>query len=360
MANVSVARWADDPQAESVMKGRKVPWKVQRVPVEDLDFDASRANRGRVDEKLSDDRVTEYAMSMLDGDAFPRPVLNKQAGGKYYILSGNHRCRGVKEAEFADLEAYVVEIDDALLLDLLPMLFNIHHGINVPTEAKYEQARYMVLTYGVDKKQASKDYRISYEGFCAYLRGLEAVDRLAKYGIDGAKLPRAVQIKLNTVSNQHAFTAIGQLLIRFKLDSERALHLIEEARDAPNELEALQVVARVNDQLVQERRGDRRQANSVPVPIRDRLFRQINGLVNMLAKHKTAKACQITNPQDLEAINAKVKTVVEQATALFGYPGGGAQQQRAGEGPAGPARPAGAAPGGRGADPRGRRTAHVR
>lgn len=359
--SVTTLYWADDPQAESVMRSRHLAWEVKKVKIVEINFDASKTNRGRIDEKFSDDRITEYAMSMLDGDAFPRPVLNKMASGQYYILSGNHRCLSVREAEFGEVEAYVVQIDDLLLLDLLPMLFNIHHGVNVPTEAKYEQARYMVLTYKVDKKIAAKDYRISYEGFCIYLRGLEAVDRLAQYGIDGAKLPRAVQVKLNTIVNEHAFTSVGQLLTHFKLDTTRALQLIEEARDAPNELEALQVVARVNDQLVAERRSNR--VIDTPVPIRDRLFRQLHGLINMLNKYKSAKACQITTPQDLAAIHAKFQQIVDRGAILFGYSGQqpeAAVDSRPGAQPQTAPRGEEPTPGSNQRAARGRRTTHVR
>lgn len=359
--NAEVIQWADDPKAEAILRGRDLTWHVQRIPVDEIDFDASTANQGRITEKISDDRVTEYAMAMIDGEVFPRPVLNKMVEGRYYILSGNHRCRGAREAAAPDVEAYVIKTVDALVIDFLPMLFNLSHGVNVSTEARYEQARRMVAQYKLDRKVVASAYRISYGGFCDFLRGLEAIDRLHRINIDGTKMPRLVQCKLNTIANSNSFAAVGQLISSAGMETDRAIQLIDAVRSAPNEMEALQEVIRVRDQLATERRTDR-PANTPPVPIRDRLFRQVHALLNSLTKHKTGKACQITTPGDQAAINGKIKQIVERATVLFGYPGGDTRSPAAGNNQSPDPEPGGqgGVPGAPAPAPRGRRTSHVR
>lgn len=308
--------WSDDTMAEQVLSEKKIPFETRQVKIKEIDFVRSRANRGRLEDKLDQDRVNDYGVAMLDGAKFPRLVMNQQADGSYFILSGVHRSHAAHEAGLTSVEAYCIKTTDLLLLDMLPMLFNLTHGVNVSSESRFAQAKYLVDTYDIDRKTAARDLRVNYHAFCEYLRAVAVMSKLQEMGVDGAKLPRYIVIKLNTLTNDNVFREAGSLLARFRVDGPRSSALIDQLKEQGTETGAMAIIKEMEEALLAEQRPSR--PGTTTLSIRNRLLRQVQGLLNMLMKAKSRKAIQVTDSEDVEVFRGKLAAIHERAVALFG------------------------------------------
>ncbi len=314
-SSMKIGNWVDDPQAESTLKAKKIKFQVVTLPVSQIDFDASMSQRGRLMEKLDQDKTNRYGVEMLDGAKFPRPVLNAH-GHKYVILSGNHRGNAAKDAGFTHLEAYVVAIDDPMLLDLLPMTFNIKHGDNVSVDERMEQAKFLIATYSLDRKQVAKDLGLRYEGLNTYLRRQGAVERLEARGVSTVNLSDVILEDLSKIANDNVFFQAGKVITQNRIRGAAATELIKEVREKKTELEALDVIAR-HEQQAAGTRGKADGPSRGNLRVRVKFLRAVSSLLNMLKRYKNAKSLQITNEEDIELVRSQSADLFTRFHELF-------------------------------------------
>ena len=310
-------KWIDDLIAEPELSKRKIKWEVEAVPIDQIDLNYD--NMGRIADRIDPDKVNEYGAKMLDGVPFPRPILNcwpGKGGKKYRVVGGNHRTGGAKEAGFTHLEAYVIETTDEYILETLPMALNIIHGKNVSNDERLAQAKRAIDAHGVKATQAANDLGIVVNTLNEYMRGCKTIERLNKMGIDGNKLQKKVLARMDTVTNDNTFTALGTTLVKFKVETERAVALVDEAKNKPTEMASLEVV----DKFAKTMRALKRpETQTITLQTRAKFFRLLSGLSNCLKAHPSLRKLQITDAEDQEVARDKFAELFADATEIFGH-----------------------------------------
>lgn len=112
--------------------------KTDLIFIDDIVIDAGT----QVRVKLNDEKVSDYAESMRDGDVFPRPVVYFD-GSRYILADGFHRYFAMKEngEPMVDCEVINGPLRDAKLHAIEA---NNRHGIQLTKEDKLRQVEWML------------------------------------------------------------------------------------------------------------------------------------------------------------------------------------------------------------------------
>lgn len=363
--------WRDDDLAAKRIKDQGADYHRASLQISQIDLEASKANLGRLGRKIDDDRVLRYAIAMQDGACFPVIVVVKLPSGKYLILGGVHRVIAVIEGEFPcqEVEAYIVDSDDARVRDFLMVLLNADNGLNEPQTLMIEHARRLHETHKVSLESVAADFYMKESVLAKYVRDKKVQARLDGAGLR-SDLPKETIFALHSVKNESRFLLLGRLFTDFEITGGAAAAFVREVRDL-DEAVAEAKVAAYRERLVAEIKAKEAAAAKAPravsaVAVRNRIFRQMDVLAASLAV-ETAAACQITSTEHLEEANVRFRTIFDRAVALGLFRLSPATSKASDQPGPSPAGGNGVAVGAEGmaaatgaAAPRGRRTTHVR
>lgn len=199
-----------------------VPYSIQSVPLSKIDFKESQHNGARLDDALVEHKIEDYMQAFRNGDAFPRPVMHKTATG-YVILSGNQRCESVRRLanegdlpKTLNLEAYVVDTQDKLLLEIIARIGNVSHGEGITKTHRLVHAVDMVERCGLSSSDAAKYWTVSTQAINEHIKANKVRRTLQKSGVEAHRLPlttlsplakldfdEGAQVKLGTLATQH-------------------------------------------------------------------------------------------------------------------------------------------------------------
>jgi len=211
--------WTDDPQAESQLSNVGLAWTRVDVRFCDIAIKESLENNARLDKPLCEETALEYACSLQGGAKFPAPVFKLNGGGKYRVLSGNHRVGGVDllidsrdlTADEAIFErAYVVATDDTAMIELVCRSANRWQGRRQGKAEAFEHARWMMKKYNMSIDELSKHFFLSVK----FLRDRFRADEL-RMEIQSNNVPTS-----NLTDNQ--IITLGRLAFNKKLLSRAA------------------------------------------------------------------------------------------------------------------------------------------
>ncbi len=124
---------------------------TEAFPLEDLDIDAARANRSRLDIAIDLERVESYGNAMKRGTRFPPIVVADIPNHPYQLITGLHRIGGAKHAELAELSAYIVHQPDSMQRDLLELAINSIEGAAPDHRRKLLLATNFIERYAAQK-----------------------------------------------------------------------------------------------------------------------------------------------------------------------------------------------------------------
>jgi len=128
----------DVRKEERLLQARGFNYTTITVPLSDIDLESSRIWNGRVEteSRLSEDKVFDYALRMLDGETFPYGIVYREKpSAKLNIVSGVHRAHGAVEAELPSLTWF--EITDPITpetvdrIKALGIESNTRHGLGL-------------------------------------------------------------------------------------------------------------------------------------------------------------------------------------------------------------------------------------
>ena len=201
-------RWTCDPPAEQDMHTLGVTkWRLENIDISKINVPDSWKNHARLRCPRNEDVIEAYRAAMTRGDRFPRVVLFELPNGRYLLAGGNHRTAGAAKAGLKTVGAYVVKSDDEFVLDQLPRLLNLKHGLPVPNDEKYAQAVDCVMRYGRSCNDTAKMYGLgekTLEGKVA-IRRLD--QRLSVLGLRPEILSETIRKSLSTLKNDNELRA---------------------------------------------------------------------------------------------------------------------------------------------------------
>jgi ParB-like chromosome segregation protein Spo0J len=291
-------RWLS---CESLLKRKEVVFEERVIPLEAINWSV-KDNRGRlIGERVDTDRVLEIAILLTDHEPMPMPVLNEGAPGRYDIVDGAHRCYAAREASLAFLRCYVVRIEDMVLLELLPTLFNQLNGVRNVEEELLLQASNLIDHWGWTIQDAVKEYRIRSEHALQTYRKIQAANkRLAMRGFRPEELTQAIRLKANTLTNDNVFAETVRLALRHGVTGDQFEEVHADiVRYGNTEADALRMVQLWNEKLT---KSGKKQARKPDKPKYLNLLKQLKGLRTKLEKGRNRKGLQIATAAEVEEL----------------------------------------------------------
>lgn len=306
--------WVKDLIAEAKMKKMGVKWEYKTIKIADIDVKGSRFNNARVDQAIIEDMVLDYALAMMNGDAFPAIIVVHRKAG-FFVLSGNNRTAAAIEAELTEIDAYVLVSDDAAVVELITRSANRWVGGRCSKKEAVVHARALIIN-GVSRKDAADIMGVRYDWLVQELRLDDMRDDLLKLGVDTTKVSRVAITKLMPLAhNENVLRETAALLARHKVSGEEASSLIESLKLQKSEAASMRVISEFESQF---RQSAPRQDVPVKQPVRTRFLKSFNALFNTLSGKRTMRDIQVTNIDDQTELLSKWETMRSRLDGIFG------------------------------------------
>lgn len=302
-------RWLKDPKAENNLRGLGIRFEVVTgIALSNIDRQEGMRRQVRLGGKLTETTVFTYATAMeKDGAAFPMPILQKERR-VYWPWSGNHRLASYDLSDTEEpktVDAYVVEVHDPVMQDLLPRLVNTWEAVvGMSREEAVINARYMVDRHSMGVTEAAKLFGVRPEQI--YRHGVieEMKKRVASLGVPTNGFASIQLEKMHTISNLNALRGVAALLHENKVKGEEALAIINDVRKASTEAQQLSELDKWKKVYTDRKKVLKDKAKKATVKLphkqvqRDRLIKLITGLKVFAEVNKTLTQAQLTDPAD--------------------------------------------------------------
>jgi len=225
--------WYDDLKAESDLRRMAVVFSKVSIPFAKIDIVESQKNGARLNDAIRHHKVDDYKQAFRNGDTFPRIVVHKTATG-YVILSGNQRSEAIRQLiaegelpKTVEVEAYLVDTRDKLLLELIARSANVAHGEGIPKSERLQMAVYFVRQLGVSAADAAKYQTVSVGAVREHIRAEEVRETLQKSGIEAHRLPTSSLVPLSKLDyDESAQVKIGTLATQHNPPAERIRQVV--------------------------------------------------------------------------------------------------------------------------------------
>lgn len=182
-------RWRRDDLAEDLLNRLGLIWEEKAIRLDSIDWGESLNNGARLDQPIIEELVEDYAMAMLDGSAFPKPVVHSYRGKSPVILSGNQRLESAKRVAKDDaVPVYFLTTEDKLKADLFLRMANVALGERSSRENRFQQAIYAVRVLGISMTDASKMFLVSDSAISLRIRSQDIRRELDKANVPNAEM----------------------------------------------------------------------------------------------------------------------------------------------------------------------------
>jgi hypothetical protein len=328
-------QWTDDPQAESQLSALGLAWTRADVSFSQVDVTFSLKNNARLDKPLCEDTAMEYACAMLDGAKFPAIVLRMNGGGKYRVLSGNHRVGGVEilidngdlDSQTAIFErAYVITSDDPAMIELVTRAANRWQGRRQGKTEAFEHARWMMQRYSMTVQELSKHFCLPVKWLKDRLRAETIRAEIQAAGTPTSNLNETQIVKLGQLDfNRRLQQRAAAVAQEYKLKNDEVKNLVDKVKVAAQNgeqsgietMKELEGAYRATKLRVPEASAANRR------PIRARFYTHLNGFHNFLKCGNKGKSfsdldqIQIANKHDRHEAHEIWKQLKKALDTLF-------------------------------------------
>lgn len=330
-------RWVKDPKTEALLRDElHIDFKVKdHIPLSEIDLEEGlRHQTSLTAGRLDEDILLDMAMKMeAPAAAFPMPILQwerKRKGKTYWPWAGNHRCAAFNIANINDVDpdkkmvdAYVVEVHDPVMMDLMPRLADAWESKKGPRkEERILHARTMIEKHGMRVEEAARLFGIpNKDHIYRDQRAEEAKERVEKLGIITNGFSRTLLMRLHSISdNPNVLKRTAQLFHQYGLKGKEADHVISDVRRAGTESSKIVELERWERTLEQRLRPKRKETAQLPHSEvnRERLFRYLTGLSRFLDVNKTIYQAQISDPVHLELAKREWNKISSGMETLLG------------------------------------------
>lgn len=311
---------ARDPRTEQFLQAEAVDFDFRKdVPIEDFDIVSSLRNQARLGPAIDKDRVTEYALAMLDGIDFPAVVSYKAPNGKFVLVTGNHRLHAALESEKKTFDTYVVKTEDPMLLDRMTRSINSIEGVRPTRKEAVAQAVYLVERRHLTAKAAAQEFHLPLEVVQRAMRTAATRQRLGRLGESPETLPETSLAMLNAVRNDNVLKPLAELIRQASLPIPTVQALVQEVKDEPTEAGQLRIVQSWRGRADVKDRIGKYKGGTVKKPLRGadmetKLLGLFGVLANAVANKRNLEDLGITSPKSQERVKQawlEAKAVVQ-------------------------------------------------
>jgi hypothetical protein len=317
--------WCDDLKAESDLRRLGVPFEKTSIKFSDIDLKESQVNGARLEDSIIATLVDDYMQGFRNGDNFPRPIVHKTATG-YVILSGNQRSESIRRlieageiAKTFQMEVYLVDTTDPLLLEIIARSGNVAHGGRSSKEERMSHAVYSVRKLGMRSADAAKIYNVSATNINMHIRAEDERRSLAESGIDTSRVANAALEPLARLKfDEPAKKKLGSVISQYVPTAERVRQVVGVMAKAKTTADRFQQVKELERELsaaFHSNGNGKHHANGnghskAPLrPRRDKLVSILTRLANFLDSENDGQGftsldeLQVASAADIELIN---------------------------------------------------------
>lgn len=241
-----------EPQTEAFLDRGQWTYEYEgNVSFDQIDIKYSSDNPARLNRKLDEDRVLQYAEHMQEGVDFPAIVLLAPSDLGVYaydVATGMHRLSAADIAQGKapkHIDAYVVTEADRYRRELLIRMLNILNG-NPPTLV--EQVMHIIFLHQNFKQsivQLCKEWHVKENTVRTHLRAEQTRIRARQFGYD---LDRVKHLSLTTLGDMnivHSDKVFGEIIafvVHHGVTNAQITEICKSAKTARDEQQALDIV----------------------------------------------------------------------------------------------------------------------
>lgn len=310
---------SSDPGAEAVMAKLGVRWELHTIPLNLIDFETSFKNNARPI-ALDPNTVEDYRCTMERGDDFPPIVVYRTPRGEYVTMGGNHRIEAARLAGRATVAAYVVQVTDVGLRDLLTQTLNVPVGQRPAHDDFVAQAVAHMQEYNTTPKLAAERYGITENSIRKAIRERTQAHRFRAAGISNEGLRKKAIEYLCRIDNDPAFVQAHGLIKEAKLPDdkiEELVNAIREQRTEGGQLAVIQQFAERDDirLRLQEVAVDGPGRRQAPSPAQ-KLTGLLKQSIRMYTQYPSRGRMGLTSEDDYQKVGGLIAQLAEHHATL--------------------------------------------
>lgn len=323
--------WYDDLKAESDLRRMSVIYSKVAIQFSRIDLKESQVNGARLNDAIRHHKVEDYMQGFRNGDTFPRIVVVKTPTG-YVILSGNQRMEAIRRLieagelpKSVEVEAYLVDTKDKLLLEIIARSANASHGEGDTKEERIQQAMYCHKRLGLSVKDAAKSFLVSDTAIHQNLKAEEVRNKLQRAGVDAHSASIASLVPLAKLDyDESSQMKLGTLAVQHSVPSERIKQVASTVAKQTSAQGRIQKIREFEKELADSAHASNGHSrghielerSKVPLrPRRDKLISLLSRLSNFLESEnagepfRSLEELQVTTQSDREKVNTLGKKV---------------------------------------------------
>ncbi len=314
-----------NPTYEQALTQQGVQWTyVEQVPLVEINASKGLKNQARLESPLEDELVEAYTLAYKAKSEFPPLVLHKPGRGQYVPIDGNHRLEASNKAGRKWHDAYVVDVQDQMIVDRMTWVFNnLVNGKRLSREDCLQHAITFVRKYGHTCRAAAKEWGLNESGVNKAVRAVNTREKIEEVGVRVPQsAPNDVIIRLGEMvqAGDAVLKAAAEAVFRSGVSAKDVDVLAASVKAARNEEAKLETVRQfANSELVKRRQAETKGGRvRVPRPLpRTLLVRHLEGIEKLFKQYPAKEALRFPGEEGREA-RAVAREVVEKLVALYG------------------------------------------
>lgn len=233
-----------NPVRETWIESWNIEYDYGFILIRKIDLTRSLENQARMGQPLIPETLTRYVEAKRAGAIFPPiTVYLSKTTKQYVIIDGNHRLHATKQIGEDKIEAYIVAVDDAYLIEMMTRSANIQMGQPPSFAEAKEHAKIAVNRLGASRDDAAKRFGISRSVLDTSLRVDEVDLVLTSLNLDPEKLPLTSRDILNQIKDNHPLLqGVFNLAVGAELISIEIKEVIQNIRNGHNEKDQLSLL----------------------------------------------------------------------------------------------------------------------
>lgn len=311
-------KWCKDPKIEHLLRSLGIKFETGTVKLEEIDRQLSADKQVRLGKKINEDWVIQYGEAAQQGSTFPMTVLNRLRKG-YFIWSGNHRIGAAELIGEEFVDAYLVEVSDERLCDILPRVVNAVEAQGVMgKEEKLVHAKYMVDQHSMTVEDAARLMGLKPYWLTNYVRQQTVADKVAAQGVSVNGFTAKVLLALNPLAdNANVLRATAHLLHKEQVVGREADQLIADVRSKDTELSQLAELARW-EEIFKSRKARPRTRVVHKQPVRDQLITLLQRLAKLVEGKDTRQKVQLVDDLDYKLAKQHYRNLKKSLDSALG------------------------------------------
>jgi hypothetical protein len=287
------------------------------IPMSKVDLEEGKRHQVRLE--VDPDTALRYGMKMeQEPDCVFNMVILQKEKNRYWPWSGNQRLQGFTVAAVSDTldAAYVVQIHDPAMMDLLPRVVNTWEAVSGMTKSEsIHNARHMVEKHGMSVVEAARLFSLKPDQVYKQGRVDESKKFLQNLGISSSQFSPTTLDALGRIENLNARRRTAKLLHEYKVKGTDALNVINDVRESNTEAQQivtlekwesafqLRISTKTRTKTVKTS-GIVGSVNKLPYKEmnRERLVKCVTSLARLCEQCRTVTQAQLTDPAHREVV----------------------------------------------------------